>query len=270
MSGATSAASPRGRWPRVIGIVGGLGPHAHIAFESQLLAAVPGAARDQDYPAWIVSSLPDTPDRTRALLDDGPSPVPRLVDSLRNLEGRADFAVVACQTVHAFLDAARAQVRIPILDLVHATVRHLADVHGADARIGLLATTGTLRARLYPKASADVAPGLTWRSLPDLPDGDALQQDLVMRPIYGADGRGGLKAGRDADAHDGRRHADRLGEAADRLLDDGCQAVVLGCTEIPLALDVRAAEDARLVDPLQIAAARCLAIAAGDAPLPPR
>ena len=45
-------------WPRTIGIVGGMGPHAHIAFERYLLEAVGAVAGDQDYPPWIVSSLP--------------------------------------------------------------------------------------------------------------------------------------------------------------------------------------------------------------------
>lgn len=66
-------------WQRVIGIVGGLGPHAHIEFERRLLAAITQPSSDQDYPEWVVSSIPQTPDRTAALLEGGPSPVSCLV-----------------------------------------------------------------------------------------------------------------------------------------------------------------------------------------------
>jgi len=54
------------RQERLIGIVGGLGPFAHIDFERKLLAAaseVIGARRDQDFPQWVLSSIPRTPDR---------------------------------------------------------------------------------------------------------------------------------------------------------------------------------------------------------------
>jgi hypothetical protein len=65
-------------WRHVIGIVGGMGPLEHIEFERQLLVAtrkrLGRPPTDQDSPEWIASSIPDTPDRTKALLGDGPPP----------------------------------------------------------------------------------------------------------------------------------------------------------------------------------------------------
>ena len=50
------------RWKHTIGIIGGLGPYAHIEFETLLLSAAEtalgGAALDQDYPSWVLSSMP--------------------------------------------------------------------------------------------------------------------------------------------------------------------------------------------------------------------
>lgn len=260
----TSTSDNRRRWHRTLGIVGGLGPHAHIAFESRLLASTRGAGRDQDYPPWIVSSLPATPDRTRALLGQGPSPEPYLVRSLRNLEGRADFALIACQTAHAFIERVRSQTTLPLLELVRETVLHLDRTAPDDALIGWLATTGSLQANLYPHASAALCARLRWLSLLDLPGGPTLQRELVMNPIYQ-----GLKTGRDRDPDTGICHASLLASATDRLFAAGCRAVVLGCTEISMAFAGRDGhDDPRLVDPLQIAADRCLDIASGDAPLP--
>jgi aspartate racemase len=264
----TSTSKRHRRWRRTLGIVGGLGPHAHIAFESRLLASTRGAGRDQDYPPWIVSSLPATPDRTRALLGQGPSPEPYLVRSLRNLEGRADFALIACQTAHAFIEQIRAQTTLPLLELVRETILHLDQTTPDDALIGWLATTGSLQANLYPNAAAALSPRLRWMSLLDLPGGTALQRELVMTPIYE-----GIKTGRDRDPRTGICHASLLASATDRLLAAGCRAVVLGCTEISIAFadgdgDGDGTDRPRLVDPLQIAADRCLDIASGDAPLP--
>ena len=50
----------RPAWKRVIGIMGGLGPHAHIELERLILAeterVIGRPALDQDYPPWILSS----------------------------------------------------------------------------------------------------------------------------------------------------------------------------------------------------------------------
>ncbi len=256
------------RWPRTLGIVGGLGPHAHLAFEAQLLACVGPVGRDQDYPPWILSSLPATPDRTAAILSDGMSPVPWLVASLKNLEGKADFAVVVCNAAHVFLAEASRQVSIPIFHMIRGAIEQISVDVEPGSSIGLLATTGTLCSRIYPDAASEAAPDLRWRSLLDLPGGDQLQDSLVMSSIYGGDGDGGLKAGLTRDPRTGEAYAERLAAAAEHLFEDGCAAVVLGCTEVSLAMSGDARLDTRLVDPMRLAAERCLKIAAGKAPLP--
>src|SRR5687767_3142463 len=133
-----------GMW-RVIGIAGGMGPHAHIEFERRLLAAIECPSSDQDYPEWVVSSASQTPDRTLALLEGGPSPVPWLVRSFERLASCADFGVLTCITAHAFLDEVRPQVRLPILDMIELTLSEAARLFGPESRIGILATTGSLR-----------------------------------------------------------------------------------------------------------------------------
>src|SRR6478672_8946138 len=137
-----SAAGTAGGWRRVIGIAGGMGPYAHLEFERRLLAAIEQPLSDQDYPEWVVSSVPQTPDRTAALLEDGPSPMPWLLRSFERLSRCADFAVLTCITAHAFLDEIRQRVALPILDMVELTLAEAARRHGPGARVGVLATTG--------------------------------------------------------------------------------------------------------------------------------
>src|SRR4051812_46816872 len=167
---------------RVIGIAGGMGPHAHIEFERRLLAAVESPLSDQDYPEWVVSSVPHTPDRTVALLDGGPSPLPCLLRSLERLASCADFAVLTCITAHAFLEEIRARIRLPILNMVEVTLKEATWRMGPGARAGILATTGALCGHVYQRAASQVSPNLELLSLLDLPDGDVLQEELVMCP----------------------------------------------------------------------------------------
>lgn len=282
----TSASSGAIDAPGVIGIVGGLGPHAHIELERLLLAAM--AQRlgrpptDQDYPEWIVSSIPSTPDRTRALLEHGPSPVPALRRSLERLAtAGADFGIIPCNTAHAFIDELREGSPIPIVDMIDAALVRAVALAPAPARIGLLATTGTCRARLYHDRAARLA-GVELVSLLDLPGGDALQEALVMTPIYGplrpggpahAGGPripGGIKAGMMSP-----QITAALREAVQHLADAGAALVICGCTELPLALGREPSQGTPLLDPMQALATRALELAFGDEapglrPSPPR
>lgn len=260
----------RGRW-LTIGIVGGLGPFAHIEFERCLLAAAPGLA-DQDFPPWLLSSMPGTPDRTACLLGEGPSPVPALRASLRRLAGAA-FAVIPCNTAHAFLDALTGPGLPPVLSIVDAAIERAAAQVGPRGRVGLMGTTGTLGCGLYPQRAAVVAPGLRFVSLLDLPGGAAAHEETTMRPIYGplgAGGRlgGGIKAGGRVDRLSGRPHDEALAAGVARLGAAGAGVVLTACTEIPLALGRAPVGGVALVDPLMVAAEAAVAVAAGRRALP--
>lgn len=257
----------------MIGIAGGMGPHAHIEFERRLLAAVPHPGSDQEYPEWVVSSVPSTPDRTAALLDGGASPVPWLLRSLERLDASADFAVLTCLTAHAFLDEIRARIDLPILDLVETTLAEAARRFGPGARIGVLATTGALRSGLYRRTAERISARLELVSLLDLPGGHGLQEELVMRPVYGPlhGGRrrpGGIKSGGDRDPETGTPHRETLGRAVRLLAEAGALCVVAGCTEIPLALGREPVDGTPLLDPLDLAAVAAVRIARGELPLP--
>lgn len=260
-------------WQRVIGIAGGMGPHAHLEFERRLLAAIENPSSDQEYPEWVVSSVPDTPDRTVALLEQGVSPMPWLLRSVERLASCTDFAVVTCITAHAYLDEIRSQVPLPILDIVEVTLLEAARRFGPKARVGVLATTGALRGLVYRRAADRVAPGLDLISLLDLAEGDAVQEKLTMRPIYGPmrEGRrqtGGIKAGGTRDPETGVAHRDSLAAAVHLLADAGAACVITGCTEIPLSVGREPLDGIPLLDPLDLGAREAVRIARGELALP--
>lgn len=249
---------------QVIGIVGGLGPFAHIDFERRLMAAareLAGAVADQDYPEWVLSSIPQTPDRTLAFLGQAPSPVPELVRSLKRLETHrdaqgnevrgADFAVVICITAHRFLPEAQLHVGLPVVSLVEETARAIARSH-AGARVGLLATTGTLKSGHFHEALR--SEGLYPLSPLDLENGETVQREQVMIPIYGPwrEGRhvgGGIKTtGGSAEDVAG------LERAASLLARAGAEVLIAGCTEIGLVLPRSSAEGLPVVDPMDVMA----------------
>ncbi|WP_336992774.1 aspartate/glutamate racemase family protein [Leucobacter sp. VD1] len=207
----------RGGDRAVIGVLGGMGPAATADFYAKIVQATP-AQRDQDHPRTLIWSDPSIPDRTGALLASGPHPGPQLAAGARMLErSGADVIAVPCNTAHAFLPEIRAAVGIPVLDMVLETRNRVWEMLEPGGRAGLLATDGTIRARLYEEAFAQ-------RDEPLLVP-DAAQQARVMEAIRQVKGDPVSAAA-----------AQTLCAAVAELAERGAGVVIAGCTEIPVAL----------------------------------
>lgn len=231
----------------VIGVLGGMGPEATHVFYGHLIAATP-AARDQDHVRVFIDSNPGIPDRTEAVLNLGPSPVPMMLDSIEGLHrAGASFVVIPCVSAHVFIDELRAKSALPILSILDCVAE--AVVAGGHRRVGLLATDGTLRAGVFARRlRADGIETLT----PSEDDQTAVS--AAIRAVKGG-----------ADPSTRSRHARALDGVASRLRDRGATGLVLGCTEIPLIYP--RPTEADTYDSLRLLALAALR-AAGREPVP--
>jgi len=291
---------PAARKP-TLGVLGGMGAMATVDFLRKLVEATP-AERDQEHIPLIVRFCPEVPDRAAALAGSGPSPQPALVAAAVELAAAgAQALAIPCNTAHYWYDALCAAVPIPILHIVDAALAELqrrgvspqgrpkgeltsaqregsfifpqgrpkgeftsaqregslilpqgrpkgesasAQREGSPVSgpVGLLATSGTVHAAVYPQR----APHLHWI------EPSAAELDTLIMPGIHA-----VKAQRLAE---GRA---LLGAAAEALAARGARVVVLGCTEVPVALDPIADTERLLGVPLLDAtaalAARCVA-----------
>lgn len=202
---------------KTVGVLGGMGPAATVDFFARIVAATP-ASRDQDHLRLIIDNNPQLPDRHAAIGGHGESPAAAMAQMAVGLEtAGADLLVIACNTAHAFIDAVRGAVTIPVLDMVEETVALACRRHPGARRVGLLAADGCLAAGLYQEALdiRGLAPVLL----------DTASQRRFMEIIYR------VKAGEPADV---------LGTAmaglAANLADAGADLVIAACTEVPLLL----------------------------------
>lgn len=234
---------------KIIGIMGGMGPESTIDLYAKIFheSCKLGADRDQDHPEVVISSIPQTPDRTASIFGDGESPVPELVRSAARLQkAGADFIVIACNSAHHFLPEIRSGVTIPVFDIMELTAAHIKDRYPGVRHVGILATDGTIASKLYHRALAKV--GLK----PIVPK-ENLQKD-VMEAIYGS---GGVKSGVVS-----RNSASKIKSAADGLISDGAEILIAGCTEIPIGLDASKVS-APLVDATEVLASAAVEAAFG-------
>lgn len=226
--------------PRPLGILGGMGPAATVDLFDRIVRATP-AQRDQDHIPILILNDPSIPDRTAAILHGGEDPAPRLRAGIDKLAAMgAAFIAIPCNTAHFYLSALSANAPIPLLDMIGETVAAVHREHPAVERVGVLATSGTLAVGLYQNALR--AAGLA--SVEPTP----AEIEQMMEAIYGL--KGVKTAGVTAEARSG------LQSAGQALIDRGAQALILGCTEIPLAL-----RDGDLPVPL-VGSSQCLAEAA--------
>lgn len=209
---------------KVLGIVGGMGPEAS-SYLYQKIIELSGADTDQDHLEIIIHNNTRIPDRTAAILDNKPSPVPEIQRSVKMLESAgAECIIMACITAHFFIDEIRNSATVPVLSAVDATVDQLKHDYPDVSLAGLLATAGTIRTGLFQKA-------LVTHHVKPLVNDDAEVTDLVMGAIYGGNG---IKAGNKSGAP-----KQKLYRAAHLLTERGAQALILGCTELPLVFDQR-------------------------------
>jgi aspartate racemase len=200
-----------------VGVLGGMGPEATLDFFAELLSATP-AARDQDRLRVLIDNNPKVPNRNEAVAGTGPSPAPLLAEMARGLQrSGADFLVMPCNAAHAFAREIEKAVDIPFVSIIEETVAATVRRVPGLTRVGVLAAAGTLDARLYHSAFAlhDVS----------VAEPDSAQREAFMELLYR------IKTG-----DLGEEVRNRMARLAQELLEGGSQAIVAGCTEVPLVL----------------------------------
>ena len=200
---------------KTIGIIGGMGPMATVDLMQKIICATE-AREDQEHIHILVDNNTNVPDRTAAILGQGPSPVPELLKSAERLTSQgADFLVMACNTAHYFLPPLLPYLQIPVISMIEATAEYC-KTQGYQ-KVGLLATTGTCRTGIYQRA-------LEHAGIEALLPTEA-QGAAIHAMIYD-----GVKAGKaDYDTQP-------VCQALHEMEAAGAEAFILGCTEIPVAV----------------------------------
>lgn len=198
---------------KTLGIVGGVGPLATM-FIGEMIVRRTKAAKDQDHVNSIITNNTRIPDRTAFIMgrsDDNPVPV--MIDDMAKLSSiGAEIIIIPCNTAHTFYDELEMGSPVPVIHMIRETMKRAAQ-QGA-VKVGVLATTGTVTSKVYQQAANEY--GLE----PVLPSPEI--QEKVMSIIYD-----NVKAGKNADK-------DTWREIVNHMENQGCDRVVLGCTELSI------------------------------------
>lgn len=239
----------------LIGILGGMGPKAGLDMADKLIALTDTRC-DQDHIPFVLFNLPGTvPDRSAFLLGKTESnPAYAIADQFEKMsEMGVSIAVMACNTAHASpifdvaLDLLRAKgIELRILHLIGETISHIREKHPQVKRVGILGTRGTYQSRLYDQAIEDAKLEVI------IPNQDVREND-IHAALYGPSF--GIKTSPGAVTEEATRH---LHNAIGHVIALGAEVIILGCTELPLAIKETLINGIPILDPAKIMAERLI------------
>lgn len=218
---------------KTIGIVGGMGPEAGILLFRSILAQTK-ANTDQEHLSVLLMSCPaKITDRTaylEGLVDVNPAH--NVAEVIKTLEA-AGAAVIgmACNTVHApeilnviTEELRKSKCRVQLLNMPLETCRYLQEHHPQVHKVGLMATVGTYKTGLYKNTLRQLGYEVV------IPEPE-FQRNVIHRMIY--DPEFGLKSNAN---HVTLKAVARMDAAVRFFEEAGAEAIILGCTELPMVL----------------------------------
>ena len=199
----------------MIGILGGMGTQAGLDFCNKL-AKLNRGKLDQQYPMFILYNKSNTPKRPENLKKYF-NVLKALVDGCKMLQkNKCKFIVMPCNTAHYWYDDLKKKIKIPILSMPKEVFIHTKKLCKKKSKIGLLSTEATLKTGIYGKYFTKDYNLVT-------PD-KILQKKNVNKAIKL------VKMGK-------VKKAEKiLRPAVNYLVKKKCKKIILGCTELPVAI----------------------------------
>ncbi len=200
---------------KTIGIIGGMGPEATLTFYKKIIENTKINV-EQDHFHVIIDSNAKIPDRTTSILNQSDEPLVYLKESLRRLESlNVDVIAIPCITAHYFYERLNESSSIKIVSAIEAVDEKLQSL--GIKKVGLLSTKGTIKTKIFEKVNAQIL----------YPNEQS--QDDVMDAIYG---KNGIKT-----IGESEYSYNILNRVSKELIKDGAEAIILGCTELGIALN---------------------------------
>ncbi len=216
----------------MIGILGGMGTQAGLDFCNKLAVLNRGKI-DQEYPLFILynkSNIPGRPEsigsQTKNLSNKSTNKKSKakynkvlksLLKGCKLLEkNKCKFIVIPCNTAHYWFDDLQNKINIPIINMPKEVFKFTKKKCKINSKVGLLATEGTLKTGVYKKF---------FEKDYQLIEPSQKIQKLSVNKAIKLVKMGNVKAA-----------AKAIKPAIDNLINMKCKKIILGCTELPIAI----------------------------------
>ena len=199
----------------MIGILGGMGTQAGLDFCNKISMLNRGKT-DQQYPLFILynkSNIPKRPENIKKYFNVLKS----LLKGCRLLQkNKCKFIVMPCNTAHYWHDDLQKKIKIPLLSIPKEVYLHTKKSCKKNSKIGILCTEATLKTEIYSKYFDKNYKLVSPRK--------SLQKLSVNKAIKFVK-MGKIKLAEKA-----------IKPAVNNLINMKCKKIILGCTELPIAI----------------------------------
>ena len=199
----------------MIGILGGMGTQAGLDFCNKLAVLNRGKI-DQKYPLFILYNKSNIPGRPENLHKYNKVLKSLNTGCLLLQKNKCKFIVIPCNTAHYWYDDLQRKIKIPIISMPKEVYLHAIKNCKKNSKIGILATEGTLKTRVYNKFFD--------KNFTLINPKKSLQIKSVNKAIKY------VKIGKVKDAEKA------IKPAINYLIKMKCKKIILGCTELPIAI----------------------------------
>ena len=199
----------------MIGILGGMGTQAGLDFCNKL-AKLNAGKLDQQYPMFVLYNKSNTPGRPENLKKYY-NVLKALVEGCKMLQkNKCKFIVMPCNTAHYWHEDIQKKIKIPLISMPKEVYKHTKKTCKKNSKIGILCTEATLKTKVYNKYFDKDFNLVSPEKL--------LQKNSVNKSIKF------VKMGKIKEAEKIIR------PAVNYLIKNKCKKIILGCTELPIAI----------------------------------
>ena len=199
----------------MIGILGWMGTQAGLDFCNKLAVLNRGKS-DQKYPLFILYNKSNIPKR--------PENLKKYYNVLKSLitgcnllkKNKCKFIVMPCNTAHYWYDDLQKKIKIPIISIPKEVYLHTKKTCKKNSKIGILCTEATLKTGIYNRYFE--------KNFRLVSPEKSLQTKYVNKAIKY------VKLGRIKEAEKA------IKPAVNYLIKIKCKKIILGCTELPIAI----------------------------------
>ena len=199
----------------MIGILGGMGTQAGLDFCNKL-AKLNAGKLDHQYPMFVLYNKSNTPRRPENLKKYY-NVLKALVEGCKMLQkNKCKFIVMPCNTAHYWHEDIQKKIKIPLISMPEEVYKHAKKNCKKNSKIGILCTEATLKTKVYNQYFDKDFNLISPEKL--------LQKNSVNKSIKL------VKMGKIKEAEKIIR------PAVNFLIKNKCKKIILGCTELPIAI----------------------------------
>tara|TARA_X000001036_G_scaffold184541_1_gene174273 strand:- start:1157 stop:1855 length:699 start_codon:yes stop_codon:yes gene_type:complete len=199
----------------MIGILGGMGTRAGLDFCNKL-AVLNRGKNDQKYPLFILYNKANIPNRLKNIKKYN-NVLKSLINGCKLLQkNKCRFIVMPCNTAHYWYDDLQKKVKIPIISMPREVYLDTKKNCKKNSKIGILSTEATLKTKIYNNYFD--------KNFKLISPTKSLQIKTVNKAIKL------VKIGKVKEAEK------IIKPAINYLIKMNCKKIILGCTELPIAI----------------------------------